>query len=178
MGSEASAIPSALTFSKSSTQAEAHPSTRLFVLASSVLWPPRTPSRHRRVSAPPYRANHPIQGPPRRVSPVPLPALRTSSPLYPGGVLRGVSRGWSTVLGLRSLLPSPRHARLGLPALSVDRSIEVSSGLHFRYRPFACLPSFRRALVTPLGTEHFGPALGSATRRPRLTSAGLSPAGR
>src|SRR5882672_3590696 len=45
---------------------------------------------------------------PRRISPVPLSAVLSSRPLYPGGSPAGaLPRGWSTALGLRSLLPSP-----------------------------------------------------------------------
>src|SRR5206468_3562511 len=98
----------ALTSSRSTTQPEALPSTRLFVLASPVLWPPRTPSWHRRVSASALS----LRLSPRRAAKEGLSCPSAGSvphpvPYPPGESCEGFPRGGSTVLGLRSLLPSP-----------------------------------------------------------------------
>ena len=85
-----------------------------------------------RVSAPPYRRSYPTKGPPRRVSPVPSPAMQTSNPLYPGGVLRGLlprlvrsSRAPQSVAFTVVCSARPPHPFGG-------NSIEASSGVHFR----------------------------------------------
>ena len=114
------------------------------------------------------------RGPPRRVSPVPHQAFLTCPLPYPGSVLR------PSVLG-RSLLPSPRHDRLGHSTLSGSYLTRLQSS-RFRIGPASSLPHPEpygpaRAFDAPLRTEDLASTPEPATRRSALTAAGLAPAG-
>ena len=83
------------------------PPTAFWSPSSSVLRAPRTPSRHDALSPSAYRRRLRPTWPPRRASPVPYQAVAACRLPYPGSVLHASgSRA-------HSLLPSPRHDRLG-----------------------------------------------------------------
>ena len=117
-----------------------------------------------------------LEGQPVRVSPVPCRAVSTCPPPYPGSVLR------RSITSRRSLLPSPRHDRLGRFSLSVVYLTGLQ-GSRFRIGPAKLPPSRRpngllRALDAPLRREDFASRRGPATRGGGpLTATGLPPAG-
>lgn len=179
MGVEACAIPSARTSSRSHDSTRG-PSLREVVRprfigttasSDSLSAPPR-------FSVSPYRCDSPIQGPPRRVSPVPPLTVRASRPFSPGGILRGVfPRAGPPSLGLRQSVAFAAKCSARLP--QPFRADNLTGGR----QGFTCVtgcaiaPSLtHEAFGTPLRTKDFSSAPGSATRRPRLTSAGLTPA--
>ena len=106
--------------------------------------------------------------PPRRVSPVPHQAVPTCPLPYPGGVLcHSIPR--------HSLLPSPRHDRLGHPSLSVVSLTRLQSS-RFRIGPAGSLPSheavqprqgFRRSAQTGGFRPRARSLLRGARRLPR-----------
>jgi hypothetical protein len=109
-----------------------------------------------------------------RVSPVPCRAVTTCPPPYPRDVLHpSGSPGCS-------LLPSPRHDRLGHPALSGFYVTGLQGSLHAG--PAVLLPSrqpygYRRAFDIPLRRGDLSPTIRDLLRgAPALTAAGLSPA--
>jgi hypothetical protein len=123
------------------------------------------------------------RGLPGRVSPVPCRAFFTCPPPYPGSVLPpSVGNRYPGPLCGRSLLPSPRHDRLGRFSLSVV-PLTGLQGSRFRIGPEKSLPSGRpngplRALDAPLRREDFASRRGPATRGGGpLTATGLPPAG-
>ena len=117
------------------------------------------PFRHRLI-----RIAFALEGQPVRVSPVPCRAVSTCPPPYPGSVLR------RSITSRRSLLPSPRHDRLGRSTLS-GFSLTGLQGFTLTHwaRGLALPPGAirprSRTLDTPLGLGDLSPHLGSATRR-------------
>ena len=105
-----------------------------------------------------------LEGQPVRVSPVPCRAVSTCPPPYPGSVLR------RSITSRRSLLPSPRHDRLGRFSLSV---VYVTGLQGFTLAHWACGLALPRGAIrprrwtldAPLGLGDLSPHLGPATRR-------------
>ena len=100
-----------------------------------------------------------------RASPVPCRAVAACSPPYPGDVLHPSGSAGC------SLLPSPRHDRLGHPSLS-GAHVSGLQGL-LQAGPAALLPSFgldrdrtlpNRAFDAPLGRRDLARRLEPATR--------------
>ena len=120
------------------------------------------------------------RGPPGRVSPVPCQAVASCPPPYPGSVLHPsgsirhdpvTARGYWDPRGTSgcSLLPSPRHDRLGHSSLSVIY-VTGLQGSRFRIGPEALLPSTGpygpvRAFDAPLRRRDLSPHPEPATRR-------------
>jgi hypothetical protein len=113
------------------------------------------------------------RGPSRRASPVPCRALVACPALYPGGILhRSASRC--------SLLPSPRHDRLGFLSLSGSHLTRLQAS-RSRIGPATLLPapepySPGRAFDAPLRRRISPDTRGLLRGAAALTATGLPPA--
>ena len=109
--------------------------------------------------------------PPGRASPVPCRTVGACPPQYPGGVLHPSGSHEC------SLLPSPRHDRLGHPSLSGAYVSGLQGSLHAG--PASLLPSQEscdpiRALDSPLRPTDLSVSPDSATRRSGAYRGGTS----
>ena len=140
-----STMPSHLPPRTRTTEAGPLPSTRFLAEHHRYYGPLGLPPGTITTSPSAYRCRFVQRGPPGRASPVPYRAVTACPPPYPGDVLH---RSGSIRC---SLLPSPRHDRLGHPSLSGFHLTRLQGSLDVG--PTALLPS-AGAILLPEGFRH------------------------